>query len=77
MGQISRATNGPIAGHRVVMDEQCLCEPLELQRLTREPLNHLNARFDPHEVALVLWAMVAGAELRAKSQNSDERPEHA
>jgi len=58
----------PASDHQPVgMDEQDLIELLELQRLTRELLDHLTAMFPVEEAAGLLRAMADGLDGRTRN----------
>ena len=52
------------SGNHAGMDEQDLIELLELQRLTREFLDHLTAMFAVEQAAGLLRAMTDGVQSR-------------
>ena len=57
-----QADNTRIDNHRAGMDEEDILDLLELQRLTRELLDHLTAMFPIEEAADLLRAMADGLE---------------
>ena len=62
-----QADNTRIDNQRAGMDEQDILDLLELQRLTRELLDHLTAMFPVEEAAELLGAMADGLEARNRN----------
>ena len=62
-----RADGAPVDHHAARMDEQDLIDLLELQRLTRELLDHLVEMFPPEDVVDLLRALADGLEARTRN----------
>ena len=62
-----QADNTRIDNQRAGMDEQDILDLLELQRLTRELLDHLVEMFPPEDVVDLLRPLANGLEARTRN----------